>query len=323
MMRRRPGTLLMFVLLLGSAGCLRDADPLAVDPDPLQVHAVLTAGADSVTVLVSRPAADRHGYRPVSGAEVRLIHEGAAVRLFERTDSTACAMVGHMPIGGGSGCYTAVLPQRVTAGGVYDLEVLVPGGARVTGTTRVPGPVTITGPDRTTYSIECSRLAGSPPGGGGSCWGYSAGPPTHRLEPLATLELEWTAPAGAGRVEVLFRTSRVERQGTTYFGPLCEVGAPTLYRAVAAPHDGVRWPVQSIHCGSPIDAIGWNTIFLDAIVAAYDAAYGAYMDAVLDRDAARIESLSAGLEGALGVFGSVNVTVREITLTRMLPPEEA
>jgi hypothetical protein len=315
-MRRRFAPFV--VILLGGimSACLRDADPVDVERDPLQVHGVIAAGADSVTVLLSRPAISQEFYRPVSGAEVRIMHNGVAVQLVERTDGRACAVVGRTPIGGGSGCYTAVLPQPVMAGGVYDLEVLA-GGTRVTGRTRVPQAVTITGPDNSTYSIDCAPVA-TGPSGAGSCWGRVAGPPTYELEPLAIVRLEWDEPPGAERIEALFRATGVERHGNTYPGTSCEVEPQTLYRPVEATRGTVRWTVHAIHChAGPIGVIGWDAIHIDATVAAFDVAYATWIDAVLDRDAARIEKVSAGLNGALGVFGAVNAVRREIELVRI------
>lgn len=54
----------------------------------------------------------------------------------------------------------------------------------------------------------------------------------------------------------------------------------------------------------------------NAVVAAYDSAYGGYMDAVLGRDAARIRSVSAGITGALGAFGAVSTSTHSLALVR-------
>jgi hypothetical protein len=314
----RAGPLLL-CLLLGGAGCGRDADPIELQRDPLQVHAVLAAGTDSVTVLVSRPASDPSAYDPVRGAAVLLTHDGVTVRLHERSDGRSCVVAGRTPIGGGTGCYTATLPLPIAAGEVYGLEVLAPGGARVTGQTRVPHGVTFTAPHAAAvYPVECAPPAQSPPGGGaGACWGRVTGPPSYELIPLATIQLEWDAPPGAARVDATYRPVRIVSGNTEYPGALCQVEPQPLFRPLEAPRGSARWSVLVIHCQAPLDVLGWDAIHVETAVAVYDDAYRTYIDAVFDRNAARIEAVSAGLDGALGVFGAVNAQRREIVLLRV------
>ncbi|MEX0908018.1 MAG: hypothetical protein WD054_06780 [Gemmatimonadota bacterium] len=38
---------------------------------------------------------------------------------------------------------------------------------------------------------------------------------------------------------------------------------------------------------------------------------------MLDGDAARLDAVTAGLQGAIGVFGSVNASTRELVLVRV------
>lgn len=307
MMRR----LLLLPLIL--AGCIRDADPFTVDTRPLQVHAVLQAGADSATVLLSRPASDRHSYLPVSGAEVYLSHDGGAVRLSEHGGGAACAVSGRTPIGTGLGCYTGALPEPVQPGPVYALEVVLPGGARVTGRTTVPEQLQLTAPEPgVAYAVECA-----PAQYFSQCRSDFSDEPPYGFVPLAVITLQWESAPDGSLVEALFRPVRVVKDGTAYPGGACEVEPPTLFRAAAASRGSVRWPVHSIYCSGPIDVIGWDTIYMAATVAVYDSAYATYMDAVRGRDAARVQSVSAGLEGALGVFGAVNTTVREVALVRV------
>lgn len=302
--------LLVFLLLL--AGCLRDDDPFDVDTSPLQVHGVIRAGETLVTVLVSTPGDDRESYDAVSGADVFLIHDDVPVRLSERTSGPACAAAGPDLIGSGVGCYSAVLPQPVQPGGEYELEVMVQGRAPVTGRTRVPDAVTFMARnfDPYAYTVACPPLNVST-----IC---SREPdPDSDSPPLTVIEIAWLEPAGAAYVDAQFRPVGVIKDNAEFEGSICRIDPDTMLNPEPAPRGSVRWPIRIIECDEPIALTGWDTIDLNATVAVYDSAYGQYIDATLGRDAARRESVSAGLDGAIGVFGSVNVRVRELVLVRV------
>lgn len=302
--------LVLFPLLL--AGCLRDADPVAIEEHPLHVHAVLQAGATSATMLLSRPEPQGHVYRPVSGAEVRLTRGGETVLLTERPHGEPCVVVGRTAVGDGAGCYSAVLPEPIQAGATYELEVLTT-DRRVTGSTTIPGAIEFTAPDAgAAYAIPCP-----PPGATPVCQSDFGDQPPFELIPLATIVVEWVPPAGAERVEAVFRPKRVVKDGTEYPGDHCEVEPSLLYEPLVAPGGSARWPVHSVYCRGPLDVIGWDTIYVDAVVPVYDSAYATYMDAVLGRDAARVEVVTAGIEGAFGVFGAANARAWEVALVRV------
>ena len=297
-----------------ASGCFRDADPFDLDQEIVQVFAVLAAASDSATVLISLPTTDPFSYRPVRGAEVRLITPGASLLLEERTDGTACAAAARTPIGDGTGCYTAALPTEIEAGVEYGLDIRLADGTRVIGAARVPAGVHITAPQPgTLYTVACP-----PPGTTPDCRGSFRDEPPFDFMPLTVVQIEWDTPPAAARVDALFTVGRIVSNGVTYPSAGCQIEPETVFEPAAAERGRARWPIYSIYCFPPLDLRGWDTIYVNARIATYDSAYATYLDAVAGRDAAREESVSAGLDGAIGVFGAVHALTREVALVRVM-----
>jgi hypothetical protein len=131
-MTRRAVAMLLALALVGAVtGC--DTTTTAPQPEVV-VEAYLEAGAPLGDVVLTRSV-------PVTATvPSRPAVEDATVRV-ERlaTDGTVAATVSYDPVGGGR--YRAAAAQPTVPGARYRLRVARPGGAPITATTTVPGPI--------------------------------------------------------------------------------------------------------------------------------------------------------------------------------------
>ena len=277
-----------------AGGCELLHPPTLVDGDPsqLQVHAVLAAGSDSVSVFVSRVGVGRFS-TPVTDAQVRVSGSAGSVVLAQ-SPTVRAPCVSHFvrsdegpePAGG---CYVALLPGGVRAGAEYALEVDLPSGERVRGRTVVPNAPVLQSPD------EGLRVVVT----GTNGYSYISQP----------LHLSWS---GAGWVSLRAWGGRVWAPADTRCGidlyPAGVYEDPT--REMEA--DSSTRVLSIFNCGVPPDYAPVQPDSLEVMLAVttMDSAYRAYARNV--RDGIPVRDASGGLQGAYGVFGSAATTTRRV-----------
>ncbi len=265
------------------------------DPAQLVVHAVLQAGADSVTVVVARVGVREA--EPVTDAQVRLVGGGTMTVLPGALQPSVhtCRPVPEVPGQAPrprTGCYTARLPGGVQAGVEYQLEVDLPSGERVRGRTVVPATPALHG------AGERLRVPGR-----ATEWGS--------LRSVSPFTLRWTAdqPVSVWGQSVRGWARDVEMN--------C---AASLHRdddvPVTGRPDSVRLGVEVHGCSPPPDnqSVRPDSVEMRVSVTAYDSAYVAYFQ---ESDGGiPLEQASKGLEGAFGLFGSAAGAYRPVVVYR-------
>lgn len=148
----------LLVALLFAGACERAPTPIESFEPITHVHAMLVAGAESASVFITRSAPGRlvEDWQfqitavPVHDAVVSLRHDGATFTLAEsRADTTSCLARNPYAaplLSEPGGCYTARIEGGITQGATYDLEIALPDGVVVRGSTTVPGIPVITAP---------------------------------------------------------------------------------------------------------------------------------------------------------------------------------
>ena len=302
----------LLVSLAGaSAGCDFLHDPTAV---PLQetvvVHAVLSTGAEQASVLITR-VHDRTepvigetypfepGIDPLSGAEVRLIAGGDTLRLAEAAPGRrACYVAFSDPDGeetpppAAEGCYGARVPGGIRPNVRYSLRIRLPDGRTIDGETIPPATPDVVEPvshARVTvpqdYGFQPSLVRVSVrPGSEGSALG---------------LWLETAAVFVGGR--------RVE-------DVRCSIGAP---REPPEPGTTATTAIYGLGCERRT-ATSYTPVTPDSVharlyVTVYDPASVRYRAAV-EAEQATGASVTQGISGALGLFGSEGTDQRTLTL---------
>lgn len=279
------------------AGCEFLHPPTYVqgDPNQLLVHAVLTAGSDSASVVVMRVGT---GFArvPVAGAQVRVIGPAGQATLPASAELDPCSG-DHVPpeqASGATGCYAAAFPGGVQPGAEYRLEVDLPTGERVRGRTTVPAaPVTRSPAERERVEVRDEG------------WYMGA---------VSPLTIRWTSEnqvglnAWSGRV---WAPSDVELQ--------CNVSLNRPENtAVDFTADSLVVLLNVLGCGpSAPPSSAEPTAKPDSIevmlgVTAYDSVYMRYVR--FGEHGVPVEQAKGGLDGAYGVFGSAATTVRRVTV---------
>lgn len=303
---RTPGRAALALLAaLAAAACIREPDPFTLDTNDVAVHMILEAGADSVVAIVERPE------DPIEDAIVRLSADG---------DTTLLAY-GGTPCydsyfqGPEGGCFRASLAAPIRAGATYDLEVILPDGGRVTGTTTVPMPLALTEPsDGDRVVADCDSAD--------ACYGQSTDEPPFYL-PVAEVTFRWADPVDPDAIQMSVRPLRTFLDGQEY-GPEegCRLGY-FGFRAEEAGTDSLTtsivWPVLNISCPEPLQTARFDSIHADARVYFWNEAYDDYLDVLTHGGTTRDAGLSVGLTGAWGIFAAVAPAQRTITVVRDPP----
>src|SRR5690606_28245897 len=146
--RTRAAAACAVLATLGGCELMREPTPLDAVPEMIAVHALLVAGQDAASVLLTRP--DRHdpggtSADPVPGASVRLIRGEQSIELVPGGDCAQRFGSSTEP-DLSAGCYTGAVPGGIVPGARYELEVTLPGGGTITGATTVPEPPTLLAP---------------------------------------------------------------------------------------------------------------------------------------------------------------------------------
>ncbi len=301
----------VLALLVSSAACEFVPPPTYIETprDRLIVHSVLTAGSDTVKVLLTTPAA-KGSANPnpvrVGRAIVRLSGGGHEVTLVEApagfTECVAPLIFEPQQLGPvQAGCYAAVLPGGVLHGTRYTLRVEAPGREVVTGETVVPAaPEWISFPEQSAVRVTWSR-------------GSALSLP---------FVLRWRTAAAATEIppvwtERIFRGGR-DIEGRCVMVPVRSEGTLFTNPGTSARTDSMQFQIMLVNCSSADASPGQPTLQPDSayapiLLSVYDQFYAAH---VLDRarGSSSTRSASPGLSGAYGVFGSVATQPKRLVL---------
>jgi hypothetical protein len=299
-------------LLLAAGACDFIREPTVVGPQTRQllVHSVLSAGSDTVRVLLTRTEGGQVSYAPipVPGARVRIAGGGAEVLLGEAPEGFGRCLdlradPSPLPPVAGPGCYAAVLAGGVRPGVRYTLEVEVPGAERASGQTTVPAvPEWI-------LPAEGARVE--------SRWSRGTGLTDSLLLHWRSTGASTEIPA-VGADEVYAGDRRVPDARCALFlsahdglgignvRPSSE-GDSLLVLAV------LTNCAQGSGPSTGSTALRPDSVALPLLLAAYDSAYAAHAEAQRNgRRGIREGRASPGLSGAYGVFGSVATAQRRV-----------
>jgi hypothetical protein len=273
-------TPLVASLLLASSGCERAPTNVDVTAHSITVHAVLSAGSDTATVLVTRPSPQRKAHQPsgtlpVKNAHVRLVHGADTVVL---SSTRSCwSNVGEVTA---AGCYAAHVPGGIRAAATYELLVNIRGEEPIHGSTRVPPPPLILEPAE------------------------SAAPPVLRMTPPTVLTARWSGADADSRTELRFAADRAD---CTAFIARPDGDAGFLHIAVTGPDTATV--IAAVHCGQP-PADSYAARF---VVTVYDDSYTRYAERL--GESSQPSRTSVGLTGAFGVFGAAASSATPVVLT--------
>lgn len=292
----RLAALAVTIALLPACDFTREA-PLLVEGEQIAVYSLLRAGSDTVSVFIVRaPVNTDPGeppFFPVSGADVRITTPaGETLTLTEAPEIEACflperAIVEEFT---SSGCYRAAVPGGVRPGGRYTLRVELPGGGEVRGEAVVP------------ERPEILALVDTNPG----------------------FAVRFDAPAAAARLQILVRALRENcrvQLGEASTGNLQGGGSSIII--TDATRNRVRIVLAEAECEGPEgEPVPVDSLPLGLTLVAYDSAFARYAERVLDPEGAVLTSgVSAGLTGALGVFGGASSDrVRVVLIFRTSRP---
>lgn len=301
--------ILVTVLALQCTACDFQRDPVRVQPAETEiiVHSLLRAGSDTVSVLLEQPrlgsGPGEARFAPVSGAAVRISGPGISVVLDEApTAFAACVGAdpftpGEAPIKPiGPGCYAAVLPGGVRPGEQYELRADIPNSGTIRGEVTIPGTPVISSPVANAQVPVRTRSSD--------------------FEPAGEVAVGFVMPAGLG-VDVVLRPITAFKGGGAAPGTRCRLEQGGSLLRAAADVDSARVLIRSpLACsspGSPARADAPDSLSAEVLVTAYDTAYLRYAYAVRDEAVGRRRA-SAGITGALGVFGGAATASRSILL---------
>lgn len=296
---------------LATTGCIREPDPFTFETDDVAVHFILEAGSDSVVALVERPGG---------------LSEDADVRLIDGTDTTRlivsgppCAeSFGATPP---AGCHHARLPQPIEPGATYELEIILADGQRITGSTTVPRPLSLTSPGPGEKVVADCRHDET-------CYAeYFEAPPY--IDPVAEVVLRWGQPADSERLFGHIRALRTFT-GDQVYGPGegCNLGYYGFGHRFAfgggdpatPTADSMKITIPNIQCAGDLAPGRFDSVQAEARVQLWNDDYQAYLDVVFGRgQSVREAQISAGLDGAWGVFGAITPSAVPVTIVRDPP----
>jgi hypothetical protein len=305
---KRSALLLGVALIVGGCEFLREPTPLELTGEQIMVHGVLEAGSDTVAVLLTRVRPGRQGTNgaevlPLSGVDVRIAGGGSSVRLAEAPAGFGACLrardtTGQGPRVFGPGCYAAVVPGGVRAGGRYELLVAAPGG-EIRGTVTVPTRPVILRPDENARFVIRRESGGERAAG--------------------EIPVRWTAPATAASIELNLVAAAVFEKGGQVSGAACRIERPVgLIYPVERGDSASAVIYNPIYCHQPtsattVRAVEQDSIHARLLVVAYDTAYTRYATLPSGSSVQR-DRFAAGVTGALGVFAGAATTERRITL---------
>lgn len=279
----RAGRLAPALLLTGLAtGCESTVEPL---DDFALVHAVLMAGADSARIRLDRVEPENAIRYSLDDALVTLETPSETLPL-PWVAGLPCIDTIILPHDGEAGCYEEALPAPVAPGGEYSFVARLAEGGEVLGRTVVPPPPAI-------------RLLEEP---------WLRYPLPH---PFVPVRLVWEAGPVVGRVEARLRLLRARERGGTWQTARCRLALEEDF--VHDPREGpAEIRIRDIGCD-----FDWDSMAVEMRTTAYDTAYARYVRIAGPSSlGVSAELASAGLEGALGLFGSAVIVVDTLFIQR-------
>ena len=287
-------------IAVAAAACFRADDPIEVDETAIHVHAVLQAGADTATVVITRPGSyETFDYVlvPVTGASVRLIRGADTTELLPRADG-GCVTFGRTPLGNGDGCYDATFAAPIQVGEEWELDITLADGVRITGATRVPTAPTITAPAAgEEFTVRCQGEYDCIP-----MWDPFVEPPQRAA--LGLIPMGWIKPAGADYIQFGLDVRRVAGAASN---TICQFYPEPLYDPFQTSRDTLSWPIYGLDCHQRGTRLvqPWDSMFVDVVVSTASEEYSEYERAVFSGQSVRFDAVRAGVEGAYGVFGAM------------------
>ena len=295
--RMRP---LLFALL-GVAACEREPTPIELTGDQVVLHSVITAGQTQAAVLLARVVPSTNYNSPSSAFPMTGI-PGATVTLSDGTNSIALQP---NPVGNrcnnqwtsgspqdvslAAGCYTGSVAGGVRAGATYSLDVQLPDGKRIHGTTVVPA---------------LPPVIRSPASGAT----LRAGPPASDINPIA-VPVNWTTAVPAPLVQLTMLVPNLPCWVRLRL-PLDDSNGEARIDATGRDSVTVRITFEcsdhNVESRPRFDA--------QLVLTVFDESYARYYKE-FERDSGfRSRYASVGITGALGVFGSAATTRLPVVL---------
>jgi hypothetical protein len=289
--------MLVLCALSSVAACEREPTPIEGLGDQVVLNSVINAGAAQAAVLLVRVVPDSN-YRNQSVARPL---PGAVVTLSDGTNSSTLppnrtpGRCSYQVYGGQQdsalvgGCYAGPVTGGVRAGVTYSLDVQLPDGKRIHGTTTVPAPPNLRSPaSGTTLQI--------------------AGPPDFNPPPML---VNWTTVVPAPLVHLVMSVPNLP----------CEVlmrlpqYADSNLRIDATGRDSLSIRLSALNCG---DQNIENRTRFDAqlVLTVFDESYARYDQEFSRSSGVRSRYASLGITGAVGVFGSAATVRLPVVLVR-------
>lgn len=293
--RLAPAALLVLV-----AGCdpTRPEVPLERLRSRTSVHAVLEAGTDTARVLVARYDPLRRETVRVAGARVVLTRGSEAYPLVEAPAGFGDCVrfsTDTLPQPIQPGCYAATIAGGIRAGERWYLEVALPDGTAARGATTIPNVPVVASPAPNTRV----RVAATP----------------NSAAPLQPFLIRWSTPDAGGYAQAALALDATYRAGAPITSARCQIDQSR--GAVpwdVVPRDSLRLYFHDLVCTASGNSIPWDSARATLRVTAYDTAYLRYQNTTLRDDASPANRASAGISGAVGVFGGAASAVRAVTL---------
>ena len=271
-------------------GCDSSTDPAPL-PEFTLVHSVVLAGSHTIRVRLERVDGELGIRYMVPEARVAFRSE-AGETVLPWVPGSPCVEAVTLPVVGLKGCYTTELSDPLTAGAEYAITAdFTDGSGPVTGQTRVPlQPV--------------FRILEQP---------WMRYPLPH---PFIPVRLEWDPDPVAGRIEARLEFLRGHQRGGAWTVDDCSVDLndPFVHDPRTGPAE-IR--IRSIGCD-----FDWDSIHVRLVSTAFDTAYARYVRlAGASSLGIPADQTSAGVEGALGLFGAAASSAGEFYILRESAPE--
>lgn len=285
------------------SGCGAATAPVRPTEESVAVYSVLAAGSDTAAVMLTGfdpEASDADSpFRRVSGANVRIIHGLDTLQFREAPVGFRDCIADEFADGESEpirpGCYAAVVKGGIRPGERYELRISLTAGREIRGTATVPGVPQILAP--APGRVVPVHIGGEPARG-----------------TVTTLfPVRWTAPAGAGRIEIGIVRPRAYRGGRVLAGVRCRLHPGPLPEDLVR-IDSVTHQVVTAVCLGGGEIVRWDSITAQLVLTAYDSVYDRYAREVLSKSSVRRNRASAGVEGAFGVFAGAASAERPLTL---------
>jgi hypothetical protein len=296
---------LVAALLVLASACTRDPARFEYTEASVAVHAVLQAGSEQATVLITRFQPGGVPLQGVSDAEVRLLRGAETLRLTPATaDEAGCPRsVGTEPATDAiPGCYAARVPHGIRSGERFELWIELPGGGSVHGRATIPDAPELRAPTEQARLVLDAR---TPP----------SGTPSGAVRELGTVEVRWTPLAAGTRLEVGI-SAGPPASGAPQ-GTVCAVGAPRVASPGSVGSTGL--PIFAVGCMRDGTPERWDSLEARVLVTAFDTAYARYAAQVIGQESILRSHAAAGLSGAYGVFAGAATAERRLLLVNARP----